>query len=183
MPRVTSGDELASRSMGEYIAVQCDYVQNSDHGGLRRVSLCLVGARILAVAGGNRVHDSGRLLQGYVEAIPDVQGPSWANALRRQLRADQRYYDFYLRRVSYGDDTPDDDTTDDAEDEANRRDDDPGFALRPDRRGEMLVGDDTVEALIRALLVTSSLATLAGWFVWIRLWQLRRRVARWIVTG
>lgn len=178
-PRLRSGDELARRPMGEYITVQCDFVQNSDHGRLRRVTLCLVGQHILAVAGGNRLHDSGRLLQGYVEAIPNAQGPSWASALRKQILEDPRYYDFYLRRLSYGDDTPDD-----AEEEADRRDDDPRFALRPDHRGEKRAdGDNTDEALIRALAVTASLATLAGWFVWIRLWQLRRRVATWIVTG
>jgi hypothetical protein len=39
------------------------------------------------------------------------------------------------------------------------------------------------EALIRALAVAASLATLAGWFVWLRLWQHRRRVAAWILPG
>ena len=34
-----------------------------------------------------------------------------------------------------------------------------------------------------ALTACSSLATLAGWFVWIRLWQLRQRIAAWIPTG
>jgi hypothetical protein len=92
---------------------------------------------------------------------------------------DPRYYDFYLRRVSYGDDTPDD-----AEEKADHRDDDPRFALRPDHRGEERAGGgNTGEALIRALAVTAILAILAGWFVWIRLWQLRRRVATWLVTG
>jgi hypothetical protein len=37
------------------------------------------------------------------------------------------------------------------------------------------------EALIRALVVAASLATLAGWFVWFRRWQHRRRVAAWLI--
>jgi hypothetical protein len=174
VPRRLSRDELARRPIGDHVAVLCDHVQNSDHGTLRRVTLCVVGPHILAIAGGNRIHDDGRLLQGYVEEIPGEPGPSWASALRTQIAADPRYYDFYLRRVSYGDDTPDDDEP------AGRRDDASRSAVGPGHRGD---GGLTDEALIHALAVAASLATLAGWFVWIRLWQLRRRVATWIVAG
>jgi hypothetical protein len=162
VPRLMSRGELARRPIGEYIAVPCDHVQNSDRGALSRVTLCVAGQHILAVAGGNRIHDSGGLLEGYAEELPDESGPSWASALRRQIAADPRYYDFYLRRESYGDDTP----------EHNQE------AVRPGHRGD---GGPTYKALIRALAVAASLATLAGWFVWIRLWQLRRRVAAWIL--
>jgi hypothetical protein len=149
-------------------------VQNSDSGRLRRVTLCVVGQHILAVAGGDRRHDDGRRLEGYVEAIPDGDVPSWAIALRRQIQVDARYHHFYLRRNSYGDDTPDD------EQEASRQDPVPGLVLHPQPRGD---GDRLGEALCRALAVAAVLATLAGWFVWLRLWQLRRRAATWIVTG
>ena len=143
------------------------------------MTLCGVGQHILAVAGGNRLHDGGRRLQGYVEEIPGEQGPSWASALRKQILADLRYYAFYLKRVSYGDDPPDD-----AEEEADQQDDDPQLAVRPEPRDEPRAdGDPTDEAPLRALAVIAGLAILAGWFVWIRLWQLRRRAAAWIVTG
>jgi hypothetical protein len=161
--------------MSEYIRVECDLVQNSNSGSLRRVTLCVVGQHILAVAGGNRRHDTGRVLQGYVEAIPD-RGPSWASALRRQMLADPRYYDFYLERVSYGDDTPDG-----TENDFDGRGNDPRSALH--RAEQPADGDHAEKALIRALALTTGLATLAGWFVWIRLWQLRRRAAAWIVPG
>ena len=177
-PRLTSGAALARRPIGEYVAVRCDYVQNSPSGKLRRVTLCVVGPHILAVAGGNRLHDNGLLLQGYVEDIPVGWSPSWGDTLRRQIQTDPRYYDFYLRRVSYEDDTPDD-----PEEDADHRGDDPSD-LRSDHRGEGRAHhDDTLEPLLRAAAVAASLATLAGWFVWIRLWQLRRRVATWRVTG
>lgn len=173
LPHLMSRDELARRPIGAYVAVPCDHVQNSDHGKLRRVTLCVVGQHILAVAGGNRIHDDGDLLEGYVEKLPGEPGPSWASALREQIGADPRYYDFYLRRVSYGDDTPDDN------EEAGRWDDASRSAVRPDHRSD---GGHTWEALIRALAVAASLATLAGWFVLLRLWQHRRRVAAWIVA-
>lgn len=158
LPRLVTGRELALRPIGDHIAVQCDYVQNSDRGPLRRVTLCLVSSHILAMAGGDRVRDGAGLLEGYVEEVPDGPEPSWASALRQQIAADPTYYDFYLRRVSSGD----------------------GPELRSAARAG---ADRTPEAVIRALAVAASLATLAGWFVWIRLWQLRRRVAAWSVTG
>jgi len=169
-PRPCSGDDLANRPMGEYISVRCDFVQNSDQGNLYLVTFCGVGPRTLAVAGGNRRHDSGHLLQGYIDAIPTGERPSWASALRKQMSGKAHFYDFYLRRVSYGDDTPDD-----THEEGDRRNG-PRFAPHPEQHHP---GDDTQEALIRAM----AMATLAGWFVWLRLWQLRRRVATWIVTG
>ena len=172
MPLLMSRNELARRPIGEYIAVPCDHVQSSDHGQLRRVTLCVVGQHILAVAGGNRIHDGGGLLQGYAEELPGEPGPSWASALRRQIEADPRYYNFYLRRESYGDDTPDDG------EEAGRSDDASRSAVRPDHHSD---GGHTYEAVIRGLAVAASLATLAGWFVWLRLWQHRRRVAAWIL--
>jgi hypothetical protein len=172
VPRLMSRDELARRPIGEYIAVPCDFVQNSDRGPLRRVTLCMTGHRILAVAGGNRIHDGGGLLEGYAEELPGEPGPSWASALRRQIAAAPGYYDFYLQRESYGDDPPEDD------EETGRRDDGSRSAVHPHHRGD---GGHTYEALIRALVVAARLATLAGWFVWIRLWQLRRRAAAWIL--
>jgi hypothetical protein len=174
VPHLATGDELARSPTGDYLAVQCDLVQNSDSGRLRRVTLCVVGPHILAVAGGNRRHDDGRRLEGYVEEIPDADAPSWARALRRQAEADVRYYPFYLRRNSYGDDTPDDDA-----EEASRQDPVPGLVLRPTPRGGAPLG----EALCRGLAVAALLTTLAGWLVWLRLWQHRRRVATWIVPG
>jgi hypothetical protein len=185
--RRRSGDELTYRPIGEHIAVLCDYVQNSDRGRLRHVSLCLVGTRILAVAGGNLRHDNGRLLHGYVEEIP-WSGRTWAKALHEQVRADPRYYDFYLRRISYGDDTPDN-----VSDEADSWNNAPVSAHFDDHGGDDRIGGDraddrragdghTHEALIRAMALAASLATLAGWLVWIRLWQLRRRVARWVIA-
>jgi hypothetical protein len=153
LSRRVTGTELTHRPIGDRIAVPCDFVQYSDHGQLGGVSLCVIGQHILAVVGGNRIHDRGGLLEGYVEEIPGESGPFWASALRTQIAADARYYDFYLRRVSYGDDEG--------------------------RRG----GGHMVAALIRALAVAASLATLAGWFVWLRLWQHRRRVAAWRLPG
>lgn len=172
LPRLMNRVELARPPIGEYVAVACDYVQNSDHGTLRRVTLCMVGQRILAVAGGNRIHDRGGLLEGYVEEIPGEPGPSWASALRTQIAAVPGYYAFYLQRVSYGDDTPDDG------EEAGGRDDASRSVVPPVHRAD---GGHMDQALIRALAVAASLATLAGWFVWIRLWQHRRRVAAWIL--
>jgi len=132
--------------------------------------------RRVASPPGNRRHDDGRLLQGYAEAIPDGDAPSWASALRKQIGEDPHYFNVYLRRVSYGDDPPDD-----AED-VIRWDPDPRFAVPSDYRGEQQRGgDDMGEALCRALAVAALLATLAGWFVWFRLWQHRRRVAAWLI--
>lgn len=179
LPRLVTGAELARRPIGAHIAVQCDDVQNSDHGQLGSVTLCLVGSHVLAVAGGNHFHDGAGLLDGYVEEIPDEPWTSWASALRQQIAASRGgYYDFYLRRVSYGNDTPED-----TAEEPGRRD-----LVRsrltppPTPRSAARAGaDPTRGVVIRALTVAASLATLAGWFVWIRLWQHRRRVAAWTV--
>lgn len=152
LPRLVTGIDLARRPIGDHVAVQCDPVQNNDHGWLAGLSLCVVGDHILAVAGGNRIREGRALLEGYVEEIPGEHGPSWASALHQQIWEYRRYYDFYLRRVSY-------------EDEGEPR------------RG----GEHAVATLIHALAVAASLATLAGWFVWLRLWGLRRRVAAWIL--
>ncbi|HEX7839978.1 MAG TPA: hypothetical protein VF469_21025 [Kofleriaceae bacterium] len=175
VPRRIYAHELARLPLGDYVAVLCDYVQNSDRGRLRGVTLCGVGPRILAVAGGNRRHDDGRMLQGHIEMIPGGHRPSWASALRRQVDGDTRYYDFYLERDSHGDDTPDG-----LDDEG-----DPWVDVdRQDHRGNEHPHDDsTPGAFFRVAAVASSLAILAGWFVWIRLWQLRRRAATWTTTG
>ena len=144
LPRLVTAKELARRPIGEHIAVPCDLVQNSDRGEPRGVTLCLVGEHILAVVGGDRVHDGAGLVEGYAEEIPGE--PAWASALRMQISEYQRYYNFYLRR---------------AEPDGN--------------------GGHTVETVLRALAIAASLATLAGWFVWLRLWLHRRRVDAWIL--
>lgn len=174
MPRLVSREELAQPPMGEYIRVPCDAVQNSDSGPLREVTLCVVGPHILAVTGGNRRHDIGRVLLGHLEPLPDDPSPDWVHALRDQMLRDPRSYHVYLQRMSYGDDT---------HEELDHQDDGSritGYAIR---RGETANGDHTDEEWQHALAVAAGLATLAGWFVWIRLWQLRRRAATWIVTG
>jgi len=178
-PRRIGADDLARRPLGEYVIVPCDFVQNSDHGSLRRVTLCVVGPRILAVAGGNRRHDNGQMLQGHIERIPDGERPNWAPPLRYQIRQDPRYYDFYLKRDSHADDI-----SDSIDDEDDPWGDSQEYADRHHHRGQNPSRDYNISgALLRAATVVLSLATLAGWFVWIRLWQLRRRAAIWIVTG
>jgi hypothetical protein len=173
--RIYTHELLARRSLGDYVAVLCDYVQNSDRGRLRGVTLCGVGPRILAVAGGNRRHDDGRMLEGHIEMIPDGYRPYWASTLRNQVRSDPRYYDFYLERDSHWDDAPDG-----LDDEGDAR----GDVDRQGPRGNKHPHDDnTSGALFRVAAVASSLAVLAGWFVWIRLWQLRRRAVTWIIPG
>ena len=149
-----SGEALQRRPVGQDIAVQCDFVQNSDHGSLRDVALCLLGRRILPVAGGG-FYRSGPLLRGHVEEVPRDQDAPWASALRDQIGRDGRYYDFYLRTGPSVDE------------------------LRRNARAER---DRAHHLRLRTLALAASLAVLAGWFVWIRLWLLRRRVATWTVV-
>jgi len=146
-----TGDALDSRPIGQDIAVQCDFTQNSDRGRLRDVALCLLGPRILAVAGVGPP-PSGSLMRGQVEEVPRDEDAPWASALRHQIERDGRYYDFYLRTGPSVDE------------------------LRRTARAER---DRAHQLRLRTLAIAASLAVLAGWFVWIRLWLLRRRVATW----
>jgi hypothetical protein len=163
--RFVRAEELARRPLGDYVAVQCDYVQNSEQRGrLRAVTLCGVGRRILAVAGGNRHTDHPTMVLGRVEPVPDnpMRPEAWADALRKQIQIDPNYYDFYLKRDG-------EDPHDDESHEADRHRD--GHQGRP--------SDDSGSsaAALRTLAVSSTLVSIAGWIVWFRMRQLRRRAA------
>lgn len=134
--------------------MRCDFTQNSDRGRLRDVGLCLLGQRILAVAGVGS-HQAGPLLRGHIEEVPPDEDAPWASALRDEIGRDRRYYNFYLRTGPSVDD------------------------LRRKARAER---DRAHHVRLLTLAIAANLAVVAGWFVWIRLWLLRRRVAVWTVV-
>jgi hypothetical protein len=165
---VLEPEQLATRPLGRYGLVVCDFVQNSSKGPLEIVTLCGVGGRILAVAGGGVEGDASRVVRGRIEPIPDgnQRAQAWAMMLRHQVERDRSYYDFYLKR----DGAAPQDHWAVVDDEARARE---------------LAGQQAAAAAstarLRRLALSPPLALLASWFVWLQLSMIRRRT-RWLAA-